>query len=1333
MAIINGTPNNDILVGTSGDDIITTNQGRDDVDGGAGVDRLVVDISSNTVHLFNTVYFENGSLRGTVGNLNAGIGEIRFSNIELLDLTLGRANEQFQTIVNEVGAQRVNVDGGEGIDQLIISMTNTSSAALALSITANRIAGDLGTFTNFESLQLGGSEFDDRITVTGSGFGLLEINGRLGDDIITGGDDGSFLDGGLGDDIVAGGSGNDFISVGDTDNFNLILGEEPGADVVNAGAGDDKVILGPIASGSSINGGSGNDRLQLYLGPQRVGVNVDFVIMAAGGISSANGISFSGFERLDSGQHLLTFGDDILRMTADFGGDIFLAAGQGNDLVVGGAGNDTLAGQDGNNVVDGGAGNDVVSGEAGNDTLDGGDGNDQLLGGGGVDTLRGGAGDDQITAFNLAVGTVIDGGAGYDVLTLSFSNTGGSVDLDFSAATPGGTVSGNGVTISGIDEFGAVSLANGNDRLLFGVAYTLDLRINANDGNDMLTSGSGNDIIDGGAGDDQINGGAGNDLLLGQVGNDIMDGGGGNDDIRGGAGSDTLRGGAGDDLIVMEGPGGTVDGGAGIDRVQLLFANAASGANVDATALASSGTFVMNGVTSTNVELIDFEGSRFDDRFVVALEATQRNFIDAGAGNDIVMLGAGNDQIRGGDGIDQLSGNGGNDGISGDAGDDRLFGGAGLDTILGGDGNDIVEGGEDDDQLGGGAGNDTVRGGSGNDRIFGETGLDTLEGGDGNDILFAATGGGFGGPVDMFQDRLNGGNGDDQITIGLNDIADGGSGFDIVSIDGTGATEGFTLDLSQLVSGQTIAFGTGSLAGFEGYAEIKLTEFDDVVTIGSAQGGSGNFDGIQGFGGNDRLTGGTGIDRLFGSFGDDILIGLAANDYLVGSEGTDFLDGGDGNDELLAGEGNDRILAGAGDDIVKGESGDDSIEGGAGDDRVDAGAGADVVDGGAGNDEIFGDGFGFGAPGSGQIGGNDILTGGDGDDRLLGGGGTNLLYGGSGNDIYNLEGVNDITFEDAGGGIDTVLSSTSHYLFANLENLTLFGGAFFGVGTGVDNVIIGNDIDNLLIACGGADTVNGGFGNDLIFGEDGDDELNGGGGVDFVVGGAGNDRILGGTGADALYGEDGNDHLDAGGTFDTDILVGGAGDDVLYAISGIADPDFDLLDGGNGNDSYYVDTGADLTFEGVGGGIDTVFADVSVPGAGVYLYANVENLVLLSQTRFGVGNELDNHITGSAFDNLLLGGAGSDTIIGGGGVDVLFGEGGSDTFGFGGSTASVIGDYQVGIDRLDLRGLGFTSFADVLDNMTQVNGSSAIDLGEAGIAILLNVAIGQLTAGDFLI
>jgi Ca2+-binding RTX toxin-like protein len=289
------------------------------------------------------------------------------------------------------------------------------------------------------------------------------------------------------------------------------------------------------------------------------------------------------------------------------------------------------------------------------------------------------------------------------------------------------------------------------------------------------------------------------------------------------------------------------------------------------------------------------------------------------------------------------------------------------------------------------------------------------------------------------------------------------------------------------------------------------------------------------------------------------------------------------------------------------------------------------------------------------------------------------MEGGSGDDTYHLLQAIDHISEGVGQGIDTVISAVDFYLPSEVENLTLADGTgdLYGVGNELANLLNGNEGGNLLIGWDGNDTVNGGAGNDNLFGVEGDDVLKGQDGIDYLVGGNGNDVLDGGDQADALYGEDGNDALWGGSDFVTDILVAGNGDDFLHGDSGQGD--YDLMDGGAGNDTYFVDTPADLTFEAVGGGTDTVIANIV--GAGYYLYANVENLILQGATPYGVGNELDNVLTGSNQVNWLLGGAGADTLDGKAGNDVLFGEAGADTFVFeAGTGGDVIGDFQAGVD-----------------------------------------------------
>jgi Ca2+-binding RTX toxin-like protein len=390
-----------------------------------------------------------------------------------------------------------------------------------------------------------------------------------------------------------------------------------------------------------------------------------------------------------------------------------------------------------------------------------------------------------------------------------------------------------------------------------------------------------------------------------------------------------------------------------------------------------------------------------------------------------------------------------------------------------------------------------------------------------------------------------------------------------------------------------------------------------------------------------------------------------------------------------------------GDLTIMGDANANELHGAAGDDMIGGGGGNDLIDGGAGNDTI---------------------DGGTGADQMI---------GGLGNDIFKADRQDDVVFENAGEGTDTVIASASYYLYANIENLTLAAGAgdIFGVGNDLANTITGNEGANLLLGGGGDDVGHGNAGNDVLYGQDGNDVLFGDAGIDYLIGGDGNDVLRGGNDEDGIYGEAGNDILWGGADFKTDIFVGGDGNDVLHGDSGQGD--YDLMDGGAGDDSYYVDTGADLTFEAVGGGTDTVYANVGA-GQGVYLYANVENLVLLGQSFFGVGNELDNHLTGNAEVNWLLGGAGNDTIDGKGGNDVLYGEAGADTFVFtNGSGADYIGDFTPGSDRIDLSAYGFTSFAQVQSAMTENAGTTAINFGNGNYVILNGVGNAALHQGDF--
>jgi Ca2+-binding RTX toxin-like protein len=319
--------------------------------------------------------------------------------------------------------------------------------------------------------------------------------------------------------------------------------------------------------------------------------------------------------------------------------------------------------------------------------------------------------------------------------------------------------------------------------------------------------------------------------------------------------------------------------------------------------------------------------------------------------------------------------------------------------------------------------------------------------------------------------------------------------------------------------------------------------------------------------------------------------------------------------------------------------------------------------------------------------GNDILTGLSGNDTLNGGAGADTMSGGTGNDKYVVDNVGDVVIEKLNEGTDTVQSSISYTLGANVEMLQL-------IGTAATNAT-GNELNNTLTGNSAANTLTGGAG---------DDNLNGGAGADTMIGGVGNDNytvdntgdivteltnegtdrvkshitytlgnnvenltllgttaidgngnalansLTGNSAANRLVGGDGNDVLNGSGG--NDILHGEAGDDTLTGGTGA-----DTLIGGVGNDAYVITDGQDTVTELANEGTDRVNAGISYT-----LSANVENLTLTGTAEnYGIGNALDNVLTGNNAKNYLNGLAGNDTVRGNGANDILQGGLGDDT------------------------------------------------------------------------
>jgi Ca2+-binding RTX toxin-like protein len=343
---------------------------------------------------------------------------------------------------------------------------------------------------------------------------------------------------------------------------------------------------------------------------------------------------------------------------------------------------------------------------------------------------------------------------------------------------------------------------------------------------------------------------------------------------------------------------------------------------------------------------------------------------------------------------------------------------------------------------------------------------------------------------------------------------------------------------------------------------------------------------------------------------------------------------------------------------------------------------------------------------------NNIIAGNSGDNTLNGAAGNDTMIGGLGNDTYLVNSTGDIVTEVANAGTDTVQSSITYSLGANVENLTLTGTvAINGTGNSANNVVTGNSANNSLNGGAGNDSLNGGLGDDTLVGGVGNDSYSVDStgdvvtelvneGIDTVQAaisyslGANLENLtlsgttaINGTGNDVnnvVTGNSANNSLSGGAGNDT--IVGGAGDDML-----LGDLGDDSLSGGLGNDLYQVDSLGDVVTELASQGTDTVQSALSYS-----LGNNLENLTLTGIADINAtGNSLANILTGNAGNNILTGGAGNDTLSGGAG---------NDQFGFSSGAAftvptmgtDTIADFSLGSDQILLSKTTFSALTSII-------------------------------------
>lgn len=309
-------------------------------------------------------------------------------------------------------------------------------------------------------------------------------------------------------------------------------------------------------------------------------------------------------------------------------------------------GNDTVLGGEGNDSIIANAGDDSVDGGIGDDTLKGGNGNDWLFGGEGDDMVFGNKGDDTLVA-SLANDT-LNGGQDNDTVIFTGNRA------DYTVTQVSATVviltdtAGNAARVVNVETFQFADVT----QTFAEVVLPID---------DLFIGTAANETFDGGIGDDTL---AGDNL---------------NDVFMGGSGVDTFD---------------FSDNTTGVQVIDLGYntlppiGTPLPPPPVDLT-VASIDNFDITSAPGTSIGVERMIGTDFNDQFqILNGEVT---FIDAGAGDDVVLGSFADDTLIGGSGNDQMGGLEGDDLISTGDGFDFVFVDRDIESgTATGDGYDVV-------------------------------------------------------------------------------------------------------------------------------------------------------------------------------------------------------------------------------------------------------------------------------------------------------------------------------------------------------------------------------------------------------------------------------------------------------------------------------------------------------------------------------------------------------------------------------------------------------------------------------------------------------------------
>ena len=1217
------------------------------VDGGSGNNQLLIDDKGDPSGDTIVQQYADGDFAGYIqltGMAGQVIEDIYYPRGDIYYRANGGDFSNGLEIITSVGDDQVNIRALHGADHTVLSTRAGDDTITVESFIVDSEAS-LTIYGQINDPEFGAeapvvssldSVADDDIIDASASPIAVTIYGQNGNDTIYGSEFDDLLHGGDNNDLIIGNLGEDTIiaSTGD----DLVIGDHGLALKANADTWTQRDAIAELAELSSIIDGGSIDTIYAGDGNNTV----------IGGSAADSITSTTGNDIIIGDNGAIDYTASVLIETTDLDdstGDIdTIDAGEGNNVILGGAAGD---------AIDTGSGNDIVLGDHGEVYfID--------------DVLR------RVTSTVTSEG-------GVDVITLTGGN---NVVIGGQAGDMISTDKGMDIVIGDSGEItysvlGAIE-----------VVMTTD---HAYGGNDTINASSGNNIVLGGFGGDSITTTAGSDIVLGDDGViNYISADGNTDDIdlilslstTDGGGADDIDSGSGDDIVIGGRFGDTIDT---VDGNNLIIGDSGS-----ITAADDNGSrFASLPITLGLVETIAF-GDGGSDK------------ITTGSGNDIVFgghndgslsdsadgsvvevinVGEGNNIVLGDDGaIDYVRAERepGVPGADLDASDIDLI--VSLSTTAGG-GIDDIDSGSGDDILIGGRFGDTIDTVDGNNLIIGDSG-----------IITAASSG-----ATNFSDQ--------PITIGrMETTAFGDGGAD--TINATAGNDivlgGHLGDTIKVGEGNNIVLGDDGAIdyvraerepGVPG-ADLDASDIDLIASLSTTDGG-----------GIDDIDSGSGDDILIGGRFGDTIDTLGGNNLIIGDSGI-ITAATDNNSRfadlpLTIGRMETTAFGDGGADTINATAGNDIVLGGHLGDTIKVGEGNNIVLGDDGAIDYVRAEREPGVPGA-DLDASDIdlivslsTTAGGGADDIDSGSGDDILIGGRDDDFIDTLGGNNLVIGDS--GIITAASSGATNFSDQPITIGRMETTAFGDG-GADtiNATAGNDI-----VLGGhlGDTIKVGEGNNIVLGDDGaidyvraerepgvpgadldasDIDLivslstTAGGGADDIDSGSGDDILIGGRFGDTIDTVDGNNLIigdsgmitaadDNGSRFASLLLTIGRMETIAFGEGGAdtinATTGNDIVLGGHLGDTIKVGEGNNIVL-GDDGAIDYAREErePGVPGADLDA-SDIDLIVSLSTTAGGGADDID---SGSG-DDILIGGRDDDFIDTLGGNNLVIGDSGMIT------------------------------------------------------------------------